>query len=42
VQPGDTLYDIAIRYGTTIPALVAANNISNPNNISVGSVLIIP
>lgn len=42
VKSGDTLYAIAIRYGTTIAILVSANNLSNPNNISVGQVLVIP
>ncbi|MDX1687874.1 MAG: LysM domain-containing protein [Candidatus Promineifilaceae bacterium] len=42
VQPGDTLYAIARRFGTNVPTLVAANNIANPNLISVGQTLIIP
>jgi LysM repeat protein len=42
VKSGDSLYAIAIRYGTTIAILVSANNLSNPNNISVGQVLVIP
>ena len=42
VVSGDTLYAIAIRYGTTVAAIASANNISNPNSISVGKVLIIP
>jgi len=42
VQPGDTLYAIAGRYGTTVDAIVAANNIENRNLIYVGQVLIIP
>jgi hypothetical protein len=42
VQPGETLYLIAIRYGTTVDALAAANNITNPNLIYVGQVLVIP
>ena len=42
VAPGDSLYAIAIRYGTTIAVIASANNISNPNNISVGKILIIP
>lgn len=42
VQPGDTLTAIAARFGTTVQALVQANNIVNPNLIFVGQVLIIP
>lgn len=42
VKPGDTLYSIAIKFGTTVPALVAANNIANPNLIQIGQVLVIP
>lgn len=42
VKPGDTLYALAIRYGTTVAAIVSANNLANPNNISVGQVLVIP
>lgn len=42
VKSGDTLYSIAIKLGTTVAAVVAANNIANPNQISVGQVLVIP
>ncbi|GMQ79422.1 MAG: hypothetical protein BMS9Abin02_2010 [Anaerolineae bacterium] len=42
VQPGDTLGAIAARFNTTVAALVAANNIPNPNLIYAGSVLVIP
>lgn len=42
VQPGDTLFAIAQRFGTTVQAIVQANNITNPNLITVGQVLIIP
>ncbi|MBN1964934.1 MAG: LysM peptidoglycan-binding domain-containing protein [Anaerolineae bacterium] len=42
VQPGENLYRIALRYGTTISALVERNGIVNPNLIIVGQVLIIP
>lgn len=42
VQPGDTLYRIAARYGTTVTAIATANNITNPNLIRVGQVLVIP
>jgi len=42
VKPGDTLYAIAVKFGTTVAAIASANNIANPNQISVGQVLIIP
>lgn len=42
VQPGDTLYAIARRFGTTVNALVAANRIANPDLIYPGQVLTIP
>jgi LysM repeat protein len=42
VQWGDTLYSIARRYGTTVWAIVVANNISNPSLIYRGQVLFIP
>ena len=42
VQRGETLYRIALRYGTTVQALVAANNLANPNLIYRGQKLVIP
>ncbi len=42
VVRGDTLYLIALRFGTTIQAIAAANNIVNPNLIYVGQRLTIP
>ncbi len=42
VKAGDTLYAIAIKFGTTVAAIASANNITNPNQISVGQVVIIP
>ncbi|MEW6172403.1 MAG: LysM peptidoglycan-binding domain-containing protein [Bacillota bacterium] len=42
VQPGDTLYLIAGRFGTTIEAILGANVICNPDIIFPGEVLIIP
>jgi LysM repeat protein len=42
VQPGDTLYSIAVRYDTTVQALMVANNLSSPNLIYVGQVLNVP
>lgn len=42
VQRGDTLSRIASRYGTTIDALTAANNISRRSLIHPGQVLTVP
>lgn len=42
VQAGDTLAAIAQRFGTTVDAIVRANNITNPDLIFVGQVLVIP
>lgn len=42
IQPGDTLFNIARRFGVTVDAIVAANQISNPDRLRVGDTLIIP
>ena len=42
VQRGDTLSEIAARFGTTVSALVLANNIADRDRIYPGQVLIIP
>ena len=42
VVAGDTLGKIADRYGVSIEALIAANNIANPNVLEVGQELVIP
>jgi len=42
VSPGDTLYRIATRCGTTVSALVNHNQISNPNRIEVGQRIDMP
>jgi LysM repeat protein len=42
VQPGDSLGEIAVHYGTTVSALASLNNISNPNLIYPGQVLTLP
>jgi LysM repeat protein len=42
VRPGDTLAAIAARYGTTVAAIMSANNLYNPNFIYVGQRLVIP
>jgi LysM repeat protein len=42
VQPGDTLFNIARRFGVTVQAIQDANNLANPNRLSIGQELIIP
>jgi LysM repeat protein len=42
VQPGDTLNGIARRYNTTPEAILAVNEIANPESLTVGAVLRIP
>lgn len=42
VQPGDTLLRIAVRYRTSVAALVQLNRLLNPNRILVGQTLIVP
>jgi nucleoid-associated protein YgaU len=42
VQLGETLYSISRKYGVTVAALQAANNITDPDNIKAGQKLIIP
>jgi LysM repeat protein len=42
VQPGDTLYSIALRYGVSVQAIMAANNLPNSNCIYAGQQLVIP
>lgn len=42
VQPGETLYRIALRYGTTVERLMAINGLNNPSRIFVGQALRIP
>lgn len=42
VQRGETLFSIAVRYGTTTQAVANANGLSNPNYIYAGQRLRIP
>lgn len=42
IQTGDTLGDIAQKYGISIGALEQANNISDPNSLAVGQTLNVP
>lgn len=39
---GDTLSELAVRYGTTVDALVQANGIADPDRVYAGDTLIIP
>lgn len=42
VQAGDSLSAIAERLGTTVAEIVAANGLTNPDQIAEGQVLVIP
>jgi spore germination protein len=42
VAPGDTLFSISQQYGVSQEAIIAANGLTNPNNLVVGQQLIIP
>ena len=41
VQAGDTLSEIASKFGTTVSGLVSLNHIANPNVIYVGQKIIL-
>ena len=42
VQPGDTVWDLAQRYGTTVDDIAAANHLADPNLIHPNEQLVIP
>jgi LysM repeat protein len=43
IQSGDSLWAISQRYGTTMDAIIAANNLPGRNaNLRIGQVLVIP
>ena len=42
VQPGDTLRDVAQRYGVSPESIAQASNLSNANVLTVGQTLTIP
>jgi LysM repeat protein len=42
VKSGDTLYDIARKFGTTVAAIKELNDISDASRLHVGQVLLIP
>ncbi|WP_160647875.1 LysM peptidoglycan-binding domain-containing protein [Chengkuizengella marina] len=42
VKPGDSLNSISIQYNVPIDTLIIINNISDPDNIYIGQMLIVP
>src|SRR5579871_1668955 len=42
VQPDDTLSSIALAYGTTVQAFIAANNLQDADLIYAGEILVVP
>lgn len=42
VQPGETLWSIAARYGLSVEAIMEANRLRDPNQFDVGQVLLVP
>jgi LysM repeat protein len=42
VQPGDTLATIARQFETTVEAIIALNQLADPNQIEVGQQLVLP
>jgi peptidoglycan/xylan/chitin deacetylase (PgdA/CDA1 family) len=42
VQPGDTLYSIALRIGVSVESITRANGLTDPGYIFVGQILVIP
>jgi len=42
VQEGDTLYEIALRYEVTVDDIIEANDLSDPNALTIGQELFIP
>ena len=42
VKPGDTVSSIALRFGTTVSAIVSANGLGSADHIQAGQTLVIP
>ena len=42
IKPGDTLYRLARRFGTTVPAIISANPFVDPMFLRIGQVICIP
>ncbi len=42
LKPGDTVYGLALRYGTKVSQILYFNNVKNPRRIRAGRTIIIP
>lgn len=42
IQPGDTLYELSIRFHVRVTAIISANPGVNPNRLAAGQVICIP
>lgn len=42
VEPGESIYSIARRYGVTSESLLKANDLPNPNQLAVGQAIVVP
>ena len=42
IKPGDTLFSIAMRYNTTVNAILTINPGLDPNNLRVGQIICVP
>ena len=42
IQPGNTMFGLALQFGLTVDELAAANCITHPDNITAGQILYIP
>lgn len=42
IQAGDTYFSLARRFNTTVPAIVSANPLVNPNSLQIGQTICIP
>lgn len=42
IKPGDTLYQLARRFNTTVPAIISANPFINPYFLAIGQQICIP
>lgn len=42
VQEGDSLYGLALRFNTTVEGILALNNLTSPDELSIGEIILIP